>query len=806
MALLLPLSLRIKSVCPPPYFAVSCSPRIDIVDEASRQLSVQFQVLSTEIPASALEGGASRIDALQSYQTHSLEPDELLDDLTRLAAEVCGAMGALLSVVRSDRVHHLSRAGSSSGDAAGEDSLISLAILDGGLFVVSDKPNDGEPSSDELNSDAGGSNSALVRFYAGAPLTTPEGYVIGMLSVFDQGPRTLSEAQSSALTSLAHAAMAGLEVRRKTLELGQAMAERAKAFDSLTASEERCATLLRGATDGLWEWDLETNEMQFCSRWKAMLGYKEHELNSRPDEWFNRVHAEDIERVQSEIMSHLLGLTPQYQSEHRVRRQDGSYRWMLSRGLAVMDSNRHVYRMTGALTDVTEQKQAEKQLLHNAFHDALTGLPNRALFMDRLKHSLAEVKKGDGYSFGVLFLDLDRFKVVNDSLGHQIGDQLLVATARRLESCLRPGDIVARLGGDEFAIIVDRVRHVSDAVQAAERIRVHLSSPFNLSGHEVFISASIGIALNQTGSEQPDEIIRNADTAMYRAKDLGRGCFELFDKGMLARNAAFSQMESGLRRALAHDEFSVHYQPIISLETWRISGFEALIRWDHPQHGYISPLKFIPVAEDTGLIVEIGQWVLREACQQLKVWQEQFPSDPPLSISVNLSGKQFSQPDLIDRISQILDETGLDAGSLKMEITESAIIENIDAAALMLKRIKALGVRLSLDDFGTGYSSLSYLHRFPIDTLKIDRSFVSRISLPKNAEIVKTILTLAKNLGMDVVAEGVETRDQIIQLTGLNCEYVQGYLLSKPIDGRAMRELISHIYNKGLGQHAGAAA
>ncbi|MEK6284174.1 MAG: EAL domain-containing protein [Acidobacteriota bacterium] len=764
-------------------------------------MSVQFQVLQSEIPAPALEGGASRIDALQSYQTHLLEPDSLLDDLTRLAAEVCGAAGALLSVVRSDRVQHLSRAGSLSSDAAGEDSLISLAIQAGGLFVVSDTQTAGE-----LNSDAPNSNSAAVRFYAGAPLTTPEGYVIGMLSVIDQRPRTLSEAQSSALSSLAHAAMAGLEVRRKSLELDQAMAERAKAFESLTASEERCATLLRGATDGLWEWDLETNEMQFCARWKAMLGYKEHELNSRPDEWFNRVHAEDIERVQSEIMSHLLGLTPQYQSEHRVRRQDGSYRWMLSRGLAVMDSNRHVYRMTGALTDVTEQKQAEKRLLHNAFHDALTGLPNRALFMDRLKHSLAEVKKGDGYAFGVLFLDLDRFKVVNDSLGHQIGDQLLVATARRLESCLRPGDIVARLGGDEFAIIVDRVRHVSDCVQAAERIREHLSSPFNLSGHEVFISASIGIALNQTGSEQPDEIIRNADTAMYRAKDQGRGCFELFDQGMHARNAALSQLESGLRRALAHGEFSVHYQPIISLETWRISGFEALIRWNHPEHGYISPLKFIPVAEDTGLIIEIGQWVLREACQQLKLWQEQFPSDPPLSISVNLSGRQFSQPDLIDRISQILDETGLDAGSLKMEITESAIIENIDAAALMLKRIKALGVRLSLDDFGTGYSSLSYLHRFPIDTLKIDRSFVSRISLPKNAEIVKTILTLARNLGMDVVAEGVETRDQIIQLTGLNCEYVQGYLLSKPIDGRAMRELISEIYHKGLGQHAGAAA
>jgi diguanylate cyclase (GGDEF)-like protein/PAS domain S-box-containing protein len=728
-----------------------------------------------------------RLEALSRYQIHSVEPDGILDDFTRLAAEVCDASVALLSVVRSDRVQHISRVGSTSGDTAGEDSLISRAILERGLFVGSDM-------------------LPAVRFYAGAPLWTPEGHAIGVLSVIDHKPRELKERQARALRSLADAAMAKLDLRRKSLELEQAVAEREKAFESLTASEERCAMLLRGASDGLWEWDLETNEMHFCGRWKAMLGYTPDDLRSCPDEWFNRVHLEDIERVQAEMMSHLLGFTPQFQSEHRVRRQDGSYRWMLSRGLAVMDSNRHVYRMTGSLTDVTDQKQAEKQLLHNAFHDALTGLPNRALFMDRLKHSLAEMKKGDGYTFGVLFLDLDRFKVVNDSLGHQIGDQLLVAAARRLESCLRPGDIVARLGGDEFAVILDRVRHVTDAIQAAERIREHLARPFNLSGHEVFISASIGIALNQTSSDQPDEILRNADTAMYRAKDQGRGCFELFDKGMHARNAALSQLESGLRRALARDEFRVHYQPIISLESWRISGFEALVRWEDPEHGYISPLKFIPVAEDTGLIIPIGQWVLREACQQLRMWQEQFPSDPPLSISVNLSGKQFSQPDLIERIAQILSETGLEASSLKMEITESAIIENIAAATITLKRIKALGIRLSLDDFGTGYSSLSYLHRFPIDTLKIDRSFVSKINLPKNTEIVRTILTLAGNLGLDVVAEGVETRDQILQLTGMNCEYVQGYLLSKPIDGRAMRELISEIYHKGLGQqHAGAA-
>ena len=762
-------------------------------------MSAELHDLVTPKMAPPRSEEAVRCDALVPYHFHPDERDQLLDDLTRLAAEACSVPVSILSIVKSGDLLHIARVGDSKARTENEEALISRAILETELFVV---PNSLKAAElDECAEDPG-----QPLFYAGAPLSTREGYRFGVLSVIDDKPRQLSETQARALGSLANAVMASFELRRKSLELEQAKLDRDKAFESLRASEDRCAMLLRGASDGVWEWDLGTNEMHFCSRWKAMLGVQESELSSCPDEWFNRVHPDDIERVQSEIMSHLLGISTQFQSEHRVRREDGNYRWMLSRGLAVLDSNRFVYRMTGSLTDVTEQKQAEKLLLHNAFHDALTGLPNRALFMDRLEHCLGEARKGEGYGFGVLFLDLDRFKVVNDSLGHQIGDQLLVATARRLESCLRPGDIVARLGGDEFAVILDRVRHVSDATQAAERIRERLASPFNLSGHEVFISASIGIALNQTASEAPDEILRNADTAMYRAKDQGRGCFELFDKGMHARNAALSQLETGLRKALARDEFRIHYQPIISLENWRINGFEALLRWEHPEHGYISPLKFIPVAEESGLIIQIGQWVLREACQQLRDWQEQFPSEPPLSISVNLSGKQFSQPDLIDCISQILEETGLDAGSLKIEITESAIIENIDAAAMMLKRIKALGVRLSLDDFGTGYSSLSYLHRFPIDTLKIDRSFVSRINLPKNAEIVKTILTLASNLGMDVVAEGVETREQVLQLTGLNCEYVQGYLLSKPIDGRAMRDLISEIYHKGLGQqHAGAA-
>jgi diguanylate cyclase (GGDEF)-like protein/PAS domain S-box-containing protein len=751
--------------------------------------------MKTAIP----QNEVARLAAVSSYKSLVQESLASLEELARIAAHVCSAPIALLSFVEANRVRHRVEIGASVKESQRDGSFSAWAIQEP-LLVVSNVANDERFTNSRLVSAEAG-----IRFYAGARLQTAEGYAIGALEVMDRRPRELDGVQAKALSSLARAVMAQLELLARTRELQQAIRERDRALESHKAAEDRYALVVQSANDGLWDWDLETNEMHFCPRWKAMLGYDGDEISKRPDEWFSRVHSEDIEAVQAELTSHLMGSTPHFQKEHRVRDREGTYRWMLSRGLAVWDSNRRVYRMSGSITDVTDQREAEKQLLHNAFHDVLTGLPNRALLMDRLKHSIHRAKNRDDYLFAVLFLDVDRFKVVNDSLGHQIGDQLLVGMARRLEGCLRPGDMVARLGGDEFAIIVDHIKHVSDATQAAERIQEHLAEPFTLSGDEVFASASIGIALNLTPCDDPNEILRNADTAMYRAKDRGRACYELFEKGMNARAVELLQLETDLRRALTRNEFRLHYQPIISIDTWRISGFEALLRWQHPEHGIISPLTFIPLAEETGLIIPIGQWVLREACRQVREWQAQFPSDPPLSISVNLSGKQFLQADLIERIDEILIETGLQASSLEIEITESAIIENIDSATLMLRQLKALGIRLSLDDFGTGYSSLSYLHRFPIDTIKIDRSFVSRMNSPKNSEIVQTIVTLAANLGLRVIAEGVETREQIIQLTGLNCDLVQGYLLSKPIDGEAMRDLIEEIYERGLGAQKGAA-
>ena len=440
-----------------------------------------------------------------------------------------------------------------------------------------------------------------------------------------------------------------------------------------------------------------------------------------------------------------------------------------------------------------ELEQSKNHFRHAAFHDALTDLPNRALLAENLKIEIERVKQHEDCQFAVLFLDLDRFKNVNDSLGHSIGNQLLIAIARRLECCVREGDTVARLGGDEFAILLAGISHMREATKMAERVQEKLQSPFNLSGHEVFTTASIGIALSAIGYEHPENVLRDADTAMYRAKAQGKACYEVFDEGMHSRAVYLLQMETDLRRALEREEFCVYYQPIVSLENGELAGFEALVRWQHPERGMISPAEFIGMAEEHGFILPLGHWVLERACQQLVQWQWQSPKNRSLFMSVNLSAKQMAQTGLVGQIKEVLQDTNLDPEHLKLEITESAVMENAEMAVTVLKQLKDLGVQLSVDDFGTGYSSLSYLHRFPLDTLKIDRSFVSRIGeADENGEIVRTIVTLAENLGMDVVAEGIETLGQLSELRRLNCRQGQGFLFAKPLDATAATAWLSH--------------
>ena len=606
------------------------------------------------------------------------------------------------------------------------------------------------------------------------------------------------------------------ELRATNQLLRSEIEERQQVETALRVSEERYALAVSGAKDGLWDWNLQTNEVYFSSRWKAMLGNEEQFSNS-PEAWFNLVHPDEIERLKIEISTHIEGLNPHFESEYRILHQDGTYRWMLSRGLAVRDLQGKAYRIAGCQTDITERKLTEAQLLHDAFHDALTGLPNRALFMDRLGHAAMRVKRHENCIFAVLFVDLDRFKVINDSLGHLSGDQLLIAVAERLKHCLRSGDTLSRLGGDEFTILLEDIKDVTEATNIAERIQASLRLPFSLSVHEVFVTASIGIVLSPTGYEQQDDLLRDADTAMYRAKAHGRACYRVFDKSMHLRAVTLLQVENDLRRAVQSlaklpsyymsnmrpgtpeeitQEFQVHYQPIVSLTSGKITGFEALLRWQHPDRGLLSPAEFIPIAEETGLIVPLGYWVLRTACCQTRAWQGSFPTTPPLTISVNLSTKQFLQPNLIGQIEQILGESGLDACNLRLEITESAIMENSETAATMLLQLRSMGIEIYIDDFGTGYSSLSYLQRFPVNALKIDRSFINRMGVEgEDSEIVRTIVMLADKLGIDVVAEGVETAEQLEQLREICCVQAQGqgYFFSKPLDSQAAETLITDL-------------
>lgn len=442
--------------------------------------------------------------------------------------------------------------------------------------------------------------------------------------------------------------------------------------------------------------------------------------------------------------------------------------------------------------EIGERQRVEEQLRHDAFYDVLTDLPNRALFMDRLERVLARAKRQANYRFAVLFLDLDHFKLVNDSLGHQAGDQLLVELASRLQQCVRASDTVARLGGDEFAILLDDLRDESNCFQVADRIHQDLTQPFILHGQEVFTNGSIGVALSLTGYDSPGDLLRDADIAMYRAKDQGRGRYEVFDTAMRSRIVERVQLETALRRAIEQHEFLVYYQPIVSLPTGRLAGFEALVRWQHAEWGLVSPNEFIPLAEEIGLIVPLGRWVLAEACRQVHAWHRQYLTTPPLMISVNLSGKQVVHPKLLDEIQQILRETGLDPRVLKLEMTESVLIEHGRAVLDLCSSLRAMGIKLGIDDFGTGYSSLSYLHRFPIDTLKIDRAFVSKIdSDEKDQALVKTILAIAQTLHLETIAEGIETTAHLAVLRTLECAYGQGYLFSRPVAGPVAEALIA---------------
>lgn len=575
-------------------------------------------------------------------------------------------------------------------------------------------------------------------------------------------------------------------------QLSRKQAERA-----LRQSEERYALAARGANDGLWDWDLRTNHVYYSPRWESMLGYAAGELRPTQEEWLSRVHPDDRLRLEHALQAHCAGGSDEsFEIEHRVLHRDGSYRWMLSRGAAVRDGSGAAVRMAGSQSDITDKK----------VYDALTGLANRLLFLDRVGRAIERGRQDHSFRFAVLFLDLDRFKIVNDSLGHIAGDHLLLSVTGRLKEVVGGwaredagrGEVVARLGGDEFAILLEKVTDAADASQVADRIVDSIKQPYQILGRDVLTSMSIGITLSTPEYSTPDELIRDADLAMYTAKARGKSQWVAFDDPMREQVLARLQLENDLQRALERNEMIIHYQPKVHLDSGRLRGFEALVRWNHPKHGLLGPYHFIPLAEETGQICEIGLWVLREACRQVRQWQLMYAAEPVLEVSVNVSVRQFRQPDLVEQVERTLAETGLAPKTLQLEVTESVLLEDVENAVTILKRLKDLGVGLKVDDFGTGYSCLQYLCRLPFDTLKIDRTFTMAMTETdsKYPEIVKTILAMAHNLGMDVVAEGVERSDQVDLLRELGCEFAQGYFFSRPVSAAEAEALVR---DKGAG-------
>jgi diguanylate cyclase (GGDEF)-like protein/PAS domain S-box-containing protein len=568
------------------------------------------------------------------------------------------------------------------------------------------------------------------------------------------------------------------------------LTDRSRAEQALQRSEERFALMAAGANDGLWEWEIRNQQVHFSARWRALVGLPARSGIGRPEDWLDRVHPDDIDALWDAIKAHLYGKTDQLQHEHRIRHEDGTYRRFLCRGMAARSARGRCARIAGSLTDVTERATAQERLRNLGFRDPLTGLCNRTVFVEGLGRRLDEYKQHRGNQFAALYLDLDRFKVVNDSLGHLVGDELLTAVSRRLESCLREGDSLARLGGDEFAILLNALEDEGQANAIAFRIQDSLSAPFSIGGREVFTSASIGIAFSASQYNNSEEIMRDADTAMYHAKARGKARHELFDAEMHAKALDRLGLENDLRHAVKSSEFDVHYQPIVSLDSGMCVGFEALVRWSRNGES-TSPEKFIPVAEELGLIEPLGTWVLQEACRTFANWQVRYPEYGLECITVNVSTRQLMQSNFLQIVQDTVNEAGLKPSNLRLEITETTLMGSPYMAAEALRELRDFGVKVYLDDFGTGYSSLSHLHKLPVDALKIDRSFVRSLLLPERPAIVESILALARTLKTGVVAEGVESDMQAQELKRLGCRHAQGYFFSPPLSSPRVEQMLA---------------
>ncbi|MDJ0904210.1 MAG: EAL domain-containing protein, partial [Xenococcus sp. MO_188.B8] len=571
------------------------------------------------------------------------------------------------------------------------------------------------------------------------------------------------------------------------------ISDRKKAEAALRESEERLRLVTENMSDLVCLHHPDGRYMYVTSSCKALLGYCSDELIGRdPYELF---HPNDRKRIRQETHTPSLNGTPR-RITYRIRQKTGDYIWVETLTKTILDAKGQVVHLQSTSREVSDRIEAEHKLKHDALHDSLTGLPNRNLLMERLDLAFKRAQRHREYQFALLFLDLDNFKAVNDSMGHLIGDELLLAVVTRLDKCIRETDLVARLGGDEFVILLEELNDLEESVRVAERILESLQSPFHLSSRELFTSTSIGIAVGSISYKRTENLLRDADLAMYRAKKSGRGQYAIFDPAMHFQVVQRLELEHDLRKALANDELTIYYQPIVELKTMVIKGFEALIRWQHPQRGFVSPGEFIEIAEETELIMPIGQWILHTACQQLAAWQAQFSTNP-LQMSVNLSVKQM-QSSLLPELEEVLTTYNLQENSLGLEITESMLVENVEVTLKLLNQIKAKGIYLSIDDFGTGYSSLSYLTQLPVDTLKIDRAFVSRATTDhRNQIIAESVIALSNLLDLKAIAEGIETEQQLEWLKRHGCELGQGFLFSPPVPAELATEMLKKTVQFG---------
>ncbi len=561
-----------------------------------------------------------------------------------------------------------------------------------------------------------------------------------------------------------------------------AVVSRADLSAQLADVRERFGLAIRGANDGMWEWNLETDALFFSQRWKELLGFDGDEIGTDTEEWLGRVHPHDLPRLRQDLEALVTGQKNYHTLEHRVRSKDGSYRWVLSRGVVQRNLRGTAVRLAGSLTDISEYREREASLRQQSRHDAATDLPRRELFMERTARAVELARERTDYAFAVLLVDVDRFGHLHDSMGSRSAEAILARLARRLEAAVGSEHLVARFGGQMFAILLEDLEDPSEATKIADRINEAVKLPIELEGEQLFVTVSIGVTSSARNYENVEDVITDVSTAAGRARDGGK-TRETFNTQMRIEAMTMLRLEMQLRQAVERDEFELYYQPIVTLSNRSIAGFEALVRWNHPRRGLVSPGEFIPIAENTGLIVPLGRWALHEAARQLGEWKTEFGLEPSqLSISVNMSARQTADPRLLDELTHALESNGLGRGSIKLELTESVLMENADRVTDLLNQLRSRGVLIYVDDFGTGYSSLSYLHRFPVDGLKIDKSFVDVLDgTAQSTTMVRTILDLAQNLDVGVVAEGIEDDSQAQQLYEMGCEFGQGYLFARPL-------------------------